>query len=399
MRKPRGPSPRGPRSAEPRSDSGDGTVIQTTTRRPGSGFSARDLSAPWRHVDGVLAFTVCVVAVMGSFMVYSATRHNPATEDLILRHVVFVAIGLVLMAGISLVDYRRITDWWQVIYGLSVLLLLGVLTPLGATINGTSGWYRVGPISLQPAELAKLGTIIAVAAYLGRADRVDLRRLGISLGLLGVPLAITLLQPDLGSALVFVAIALGMFVVGGVKLRHLLVLVVAGILAVVVLLTSGTLDDYQQERLTSFATPNGQSYNVTQAQTAISSGGLTGYGYGAGPQTRGGFVPVQESDFIFTVAGEEWGFVGAGALVAALGVMIWRIWRAAQLSPDKTGTLLCVGILSMFLFHIFENIGMTLGIMPVTGIPLPFVSYGGSSVMASFLAIGLVQSVHMHRFS
>jgi rod shape determining protein RodA len=350
-------------------------------------------------VDGVLVFAVGLVAVMGSFMVYSATRHNPDTDGLIFRHIVFVLVGLAMMAGVSLVDYRRVTDWWQVIYGLSIITLVGVLTPLGATINGTSGWYRVGPVSLQPAELAKLGTIIAVAGYLGAADRVDLRRLATSLGLLGVPLGITLLQPDLGSALVFVAIAAGMLVVGGVRLRHLLVLVVVGILAVVVLLTSGMLDDYQQDRITSFATPNGQSYNVTQAQTAISSGGLTGYGYGQGPQTRGGFVPVQESDFIFTVAGEEWGFVGAAILVAALGAMVWRIWRAAQLASDKTGTLLCVGILSMFLFHIFENVGMTIGIMPVTGIPLPFVSYGGSSVMASFVAVGLVQSVHMHRFT
>ena len=371
----------------------------STTRPATSGFSARDLSAPWRHVDGVLISAVGLVAVMGGFMVWSATRHDPVNADLIYRHIGFLAIGIVLMAGVSLIDYRRITDWWQLIYGASLLLLLGVLTPLGATINGTSGWYRLGPISLQPAELAKIGTIIAVAAYLGSAERVDLKRLGVTLSLLGLPLVITLMQPDLGSALVFVAISLGMLVVGGVNLKHLVVLVVAGVIGVGALLGSGMLDDYQQDRLTDFASADGQSYNVTQAQTAISSGGLTGYGYGQGPQTRGGFVPVQESDFIFTVAGEEWGFLGAGTLVAALGVIIWRIWRSAQLASDATGTLLCVGILSMFLFHIFENVGMTLGIMPVTGIPLPLVSYGGSSILVSFLAVGLVESVHMHRFS
>ena len=371
----------------------------SATRTRTTGFSARDLSAPWRHVDGVLVVAVAVVATMGSFMVYSATRHNPDNSDLIYRHVGFVAMGAVLMAGVSLIDYRRVTDWWQVIYGVSLVLLLGVLTPLGTTINGTSGWYRFGPVSLQPAELAKLGTIIAVAAYLGAADRVDLRRLGVSLVMLGIPLGITVMQPDLGSALVFVAIALGMLVVGGVRLKHLIILVILGVVGIAALLGSGTLDEYQRDRLTSFVTPSGQSYNVTQAQTAISSGGLTGYGYGEGPQTRGGFVPVQESDFIFTVAGEEWGFVGAGILVAALGVIVWRTWRTAQLAPDRTGTLICVGIMSMFLFHIFENIGMTLGLMPVTGIPLPLVSYGGSSVLASFVAIGLVQSVHMHRFS
>jgi rod shape determining protein RodA len=187
--------------------------------------------------------------------------------------------------------------------------------------------------------------------------------------------------------------------VGGVRFRYLAVLVLLAVGVVAGMLAAGVLDEYQQERLSTFLSTDGQSYNVTQAQTAISSGGLTGYGFGEGPQTRGGFVPVQESDFIFTVVGEEFGFLGSALLVGLFGVVIWRIWRAAQLAQDSTGMLLCVGILSMFLFHVFENVGMTLGIMPVTGIPLPFVSYGGSSVMVSFLAIGLVESVHMHRFS
>lgn len=373
--------------------------VSRTVRSTASGFSARDLTAPWRHIDGVLLGVTLTIAAMGSAMVWSATRHTDDNADLILRHLVFVVVGLAIMSAMSLVDYRRLADWWQVIYGGSLLLLLGVLTPLGAVVNGTSGWYRLGPISLQPAELAKLGTILAVATYLGSVDRVDVRRLGVAVGLLAVPLGVTLMQPDLGSALVFVAIALGMLVVGGVRLAHLGVLAVVGVVCLVIVFSSGILQDYQQERLTNFATPDGQSYNVTQAQTAISSGGLTGYGYGKGPQTRGGFVPVQESDFIFTVAGEEWGFMGAGLLVALFAVMIWRIWRTAQMASDALGTLLCAGVMAMFLFHIFESIGMTLGIMPVTGIPLPLVSYGGSSIMASFLAIGLVQSVHMHRFS
>ncbi len=332
-------------------------------------------------------------------MVFSATRHTDDRSDLIWRHGLFIVIGCVLMAVAALIDYRRLADWWPVFYGISITALLGVLTPLGATVNGTSGWYRLGPLSFQPAELAKLGTILAVAAYLGSADRVDLRRLGIALALLGAPLALVMMQPDLGSALVFAAIALGMLVVGGVRLRQLAVLAVLGIVAVGVLLASGALDEYQQDRLSDFLSTEGQSYNVTQAQTAISSGGLTGYGFGEGPQTRGGFVPVQESDFIFTVVGEEFGFLGSALLVGLLGALIWRIWRTAQLAPDQLGTLICVGIMSMFLFHMFENIGMTLGIMPVTGIPLPFVSYGGSSIMASFAAVGIVQSVHMHRFS
>jgi rod shape determining protein RodA len=181
-------------------------------------------------------------------------------------------------------------------------------------------------------------------------------------------------------------------------MRHLSVLVLLGLVAVFAILNSGTLDDYQRERLTSFVSPDGLSYNVDQAQKAIGSGGLTGYGLTNGPQTRGGYVPEQETDFIFTVAGEELGFVGAGGLILLFGVIVWRIWRIAQLAADPLGTLICVGVMSMLLFHIFENVGMTLGIMPVTGIPLPLVSYGGSSMITSFAAIGLVQSVHMHRF-
>ena len=361
--------------------------------------AARDLTAPWHHVDGVLAAVVGVILVMGSVMVYGATRYTEAKTGLVVRHVGFIVVGVALGVFVATVDYRRLLAWWPFLYGGSVLLLLGVLTPLGATVNGTSGWYRLGPLSFQPAELAKLATIISVAAFLGAADRVDWQRLAVALGLLAVPLGLVLAQPDLGSALVFAAIALGMLVVGGVRLRHLVALGVLAVAGVALVVGSGMLDDYQQDRLSNFLSTDGQSYNVTQAQTAISSGGLTGYGFGEGPQTRGGFVPVQESDFIFTVVGEEFGFIGSGLLVALLGVLIWRIWRVAQIAAASAGTLICVGVLSMFLFHIFENIGMTLGMMPVTGIPLPFVSYGGSSIVASCVAVGLVESVHMHRFT
>lgn len=362
-------------------------------------IASRDLTAPWHHVDGVLVGAVGMALAMGSVMVFGATRYNETKADLIWRHLGFVALGVLAGVLLAVVDYRRLLTWWPALYVGSVLMLAGVLTPLGATVNGTSGWYRVGPASFQPAELAKLTTILAVAAFLGAAEDVDWKRLLVALGLLGVPLSLVLLQPDLGSALVFGAIALGMLVVGGVRIRHLAAIGVLLALAVALLLGSGMLDDYQQERLSDFLSTDGQSYNVTQAQTAISSGGLTGYGFGEGPQTRGGFVPVQESDFVFTVAGEEFGFIGSAFLVAMLGLVVWRIWRTADMAADRQGSLVAIGVLSMFMFHIFENIGMTLGIMPVTGIPLPFVSYGGSSIVASCAAVGLVESVHMHRFS
>ena len=375
------------------------TGTMSNPRRGAGRFRARDLSAPWRHVDVTMLVVVGLIVVVGSAMVYSATRRLNGASGYMLRQGLFVVLGVGLMAVVSLIDYRRIADWWQILYGASIVLLVGVMTPLGAVVNGSRGWYRFGPFSMQPAEFAKLASIIAVAAYLGSSEEVDLRRLAGALGLLAVPAGMVLLQPDLGSALVFIVIALGMLVVAGVRMRHLVVLVVLGVVAVSAILTSGTLDQYQKDRLTSFVTPNGQSYNVDQAQKAIGSGGLTGYGFTKGPQTRGGYVPEQETDFIFTVAGEELGFIGAGGLVVMLGILVWRIWRNAQLAADQLGTLICVGIMSMFLFHIFENIGMTLGIMPVTGIPLPFVSYGGSSLLTSFTAVGLVQSVHMHRYA
>jgi len=295
---------------------------------------------------------------------------------------------------LSLLDYRRILAWWPVVYGGSLALLAGVLTPLGATVNGTKGWYRVGPLQLQPAEFAKVAMIVAIAAYLGSGERVDLRRLFGALMLMGAPVALTMLQPDLGSSLVFIVAGLGMMVVGGVKLRHLAVLVALGAIAVVGILNSGTLDQYQKDRLTSFVTPDGQSYNVRQAQIAISSGGITGYGLGKGPQTKGGYVPEQQTDFIFTVAGEELGFLGSGLILFLYLLILMRGFSIARRTDDPFGRLVTTGVIAWFAFQLFENIGMALGLMPMTGVPLPFISYGGSSMFATLIGFGLLQNVY-----
>jgi len=379
-------------------------MLASSNASAGSRFRSQDLSAPWRHVDVVLLVTSLVIAAIGLVLVYSATRRFEGGLDIAVRQGMFVVLGVAVMAGLSMVDYRRILDWWPVLYIASMLLLVGVMTPLGATgAFGAARWYVFGPVVLQPVEITKLGTIIAVAAYLGSAERVDLRRLAIVLMLVGLPFGVTMVQPDLGSALVFVVVGVMMLVVGGVKLRHLAVLVLIGLVAIVGVLQSDALDEYQKQRLLTFANPDAvdeaASYNVTQAQVAISSGGLTGFGFGNGPSTRLGYVPAQRTDFIFTVVGEEFGFVGAGTLLLLYAAMMWRIWRIAQLAANRSGTLLCVGILAMLLFHVFENVGMNLGIMPVTGLPLPLVSQGGSAVLATFASIGLVQSVHMRRYS
>jgi rod shape determining protein RodA len=265
----------------------------------------------------------------------------------------------------------------------------------------------MGPFQLQPSELAKIVVIVALASVIAHFESdLDLGRLVAILGAVGFPMGLILLQPDLGTALVFVAVTMGMLLVGGAQVRHILAVTALGALGVVFVLQSGMLASYQQCRLTSFLGEESQdcedrdaAYNADQAQVATGSGGVLGKGVFNGTQTRLDLVPEQHTDFIFTAVGEELGFVGSGTLLALLGVISWRIWRTAQMARDPLGTLICVGVLSMFVFQVFENIGMTMGIMPVTGIPLPFMSYGGSSTLTEFIAVGLVLNIHMRRFS
>jgi rod shape determining protein RodA len=218
----------------------------------------------------------------------------------------------------------------------------------------------------------------------------------------GVPAVLILLQPDLGTVAVLVAIVLGMLLIAGLRFRYIAVLTLVGLVGVIGAFNSSVLDEYQKDRFTEFLSPNsdeqGSSYNVGQSQNAIGNGGITGEGLFEGSQTRLNYVPEQQTDFIFTAVGEELGFVGGATVLGLYGVIIWRIWRIAKLSRDLLGTLYCVGVLSMLVFQIFENMGMAMGIMPVTGIPLPLLSYGGSSTLVTFAAIGLVLNVHMRRF-
>jgi rod shape determining protein RodA len=262
----------------------------------------------------------------------------------------------------------------------------------------------MGSFQLQPSEFAKVVFIVCLAAY-GAQHRGDLdgARLLRVLVIGGVPMGLILLQPDLGTALVFVAVLLGVLLVGGARPRHLAVLVLLGAIGTAGVLQAGVLKQYQKDRLTAFLDPKGDprlsSYNLRQSEVAISAGGLTGQGLFKGTQTNLSYVPEQHTDFIFTVAGEELGFAGAAVLLALFAVVVWRTWRAAVLARDLPGTLLCVGVLCMLMFQIFENVGMTMGIMPITGIPLPSLSYGGSAMLASFVGVGLVLNVHMRRFS
>ncbi len=384
-----------------------------TVRRPMANFR-RNPTSPFRHVDLVLVSLVGVVTLFGALMVLSTTRGATAPYDTsyLKRVIMFMVIGGVVMGGVALYDYRKLRDFWPFIYGGSVLLLLLVLVPgIGSRSKGTQGWFQLGPFQLQPSELAKLGMIVGFAGLASqfRGD-LDNTRVAMLLGVCGAPMVLVLLQPDLGTTLVSVAVAFALLLVAGVRPRILGILAVVAILGTTMVLTSGVLKQYQRDRLGTFleqdassspssASAQGSAFNLEQAKRAIGSGGLWGKGLFNGPQTRLKNVPEQRTDFIFTAVGEQFGFVGSGALLAVLAAIVWRVWRAAQLARDDFGMLICTGVMVMLLVQIFENVGMTMGIMPITGIPLPFMSYGGSALLTTLISMGLVLSVHMRRFS
>jgi len=382
-----------------------------TVRRPLTNFR-RNHTSPFRHVDVVLVVCIGVVTMFGALMVYSTTRGPIAPYDAsyLKRVVMFTIIGGLVMTGVALFDYRKLRDYWPFIYGGSIFMLTMVLVPgIGSRSKGTQGWFQLGPFQLQPSEMAKLAMIIGFAGLASqfRGD-LDNIRVAMLLGICGLPMMLVMLQPDLGTTLVSVAVAFALLVVAGVQPRILGVLALGAVLLTTLVLTSGVLQDYQVARLTSYTRQNqaittkaeaSARYNLDEAKKTIGSGRFTGTGLFNGPQTRNKFVPEQRTDFIFTAVGEQLGFVGSAALLGVLATIVWRVWRTAQLARDDFGMLLCTGIMVMLMVQIFENVGMTMGIMPITGIPLPFLSYGGSALLTTLISMGLVLSVHMRRFT
>jgi rod shape determining protein RodA len=366
--------------------------------------------APWRHVDPMLALAACGLAVLGLAVIYSSTfsslRAQGLPEGLIMRRqLLSLGLGLGGMVAVSLLDYRRLQAWAAVLLGATVLVLGLVLTPLGSASNGAQSWFALGGYQVQPSEYAKVAMIVVLAAVFGATREPPvLRQLAAGLAAWALVCGLILLQPDFGTFMVFVPILFGVLLVGGVRLRWLLVLALVGSIGVVGMFKLNVLREYQKERLTAFIDPGadpsgrGYTYNARQALIAIGSGGVTGKGYLRGTQTNLQYVPEQKTDFVFTVVGEELGFAGAMLLLALLALLAWRGLRIAALARDPFGALIAAGVVSMLVFQAFVNIGMTIGIMPITGIPLPFVSYGGSSLVSSFLAVGLLENVHMRRY-
>jgi rod shape determining protein RodA len=382
--------------------------------RPGGrGERFLDRDSPLRRLDWVLMLAVLVLCALGAVLVWSATYSNDRLTggdptSFLKKHVINVVIGLVLAACAALFDYRMLRAYAPVIYIASVVGLVAVLSPLGTTINGSHSWIVLpAGFSIQPSEFAKVALVVGVAMLLSeKRDAEDNPRdVDVLLALLfaALPLGLIMLQPDLGTALVVCTLVVGMVAVSGAPARWVAGLLLGAVLVGVVAVQSGAIKDYQLDRLVSFvdpsADPRGAAYNQRQAGIAIGSGGIEGQGLFKGAQTQGNFVPEQQTDFIYTVAGEELGFVGAGGLILVLGLVLWRTARIATQADDLFGRLVGTGVLCWFAFQAFENIGMTLGIMPVTGVPLPFVSYGGSSMFANMIAIGLLQNVHMKRYS
>ncbi|ARZ70137.1 rod shape-determining protein RodA [Streptomyces sp. HU2014] len=366
-----------------------------------------------RRLDWVMLFAALALSGIGTLLVYSATRNRTELNQgdpyyFLLRNILNTGIGLGLAIAAVWVGHRALRGGVPILYAISVLLTAAVLTPLGATINGARSWIQLGAgFSIQPSEFTKititLGMAMLLAAKVDAGDRQhpDHRTVMEALGLAALPIVIILLMPDLGSVMVLVVIVLAVLLASGASHRWIAGLLGAGVLGCVLIWQLGVLDEYQINRFAAFANPaldpSGVGYNTNQARIAIGSGGLTGSGLFHGSQTTGQFVPEQQTDFIFTVAGEELGFVGAGAIVFLVGVVLWRACRIARETTELYGTVVAAGIIAWFAFQSFENIGMTLGIMPVTGLPLPFVSYGGSSMFAAWIAIGLLQSIKVQR--
>jgi rod shape determining protein RodA len=379
-------------------------------RRRAAGVSGRvNPAAAWRHMDLALVTAVIGIAGFGVLMIYSASRDKLQASGsdpafFLKRQALFVIAGAFVMVVTAAIDYRKLRDFAIVFYGTSLFILLAVYSPLGSKSKGAQAWFQIGSYQLEPSEFAKIGLIIALAAYCAAyRGQLDGRRLITGLVLAAVPIALIYKQPDLGTALILAFILILVLLIAGARAGHLVLLAVVGVLAVALVLHFGVLKRYQVDRLSAFLDNRSDTqrtaYNLNQSKIAIGSGGLAGKGLFKGSQTNLSYVPEQHTDFIFTAVGEQLGLLGSAILLSLFGLVVWRTWRIAGLAHDLCGTLLCVGVLAMLLFQIFENVGMTMGIMPITGIPLPFMSYGGSATICSFAAIGLVLNVHMRRFS
>jgi rod shape determining protein RodA len=391
----------------PGGQAGGSPLGQDAPRRPLL-HRALDRQSPLRHLDYILLAAMLGLSLIGTLLVWSATTPalNHAHADprtYLYKQLMNIAIGLVFLVAVSLLGYRQLRLYAPFLYAVSCLGLLVVLTPLGSIVNGAHSWISLpGSFQIEPSEFAKLAIILTTAIILGELrqgeTRPRLRTVGLAAGCAALPIGLVVLEPDLGVVILMLALVIGQIALSGIRLWWLAGVLAGSTVAAVAALQLHLLKAYQFDRLTAFANPSadprGTGYSAAQAKIAIGSGGLFGQGLFHGQLVAGNFVPEQHTDFIFAVAGEELGFAGTVLIIALLAVVLLRALRIAARADDQFGMLVAAGIAIWFAFQSFINIGMTVGIMPVTGLPLPFVSYGGSAIFADMIAIGALQAVH-----
>lgn len=374
--------------------------MSITTRRPATRPVTRLQAA---QLDWVLIFAAAALSVLGCVLIASAGVGAGDGTGAARRQAIAILLAIVLAYAVTRVEPRSLRAWTPALYVVSLVSLLLPFTPAGVSIAGARAWVELPMgFTVQPSEFAKLALICALASTLAVGDRtgaVPDRAVVRALALAALPLVVVLIGNDTGSAMIMSGIVAVIMLVAGVSWRWLAGLATAAALVAVAVVGLGLLADYQMQRLMSFldpaADPYGAGLNTLQARIAVGSGGVTGRGLLDGPQTQGGFVPVNDSDFVFSVAAEELGLIGGLLVIGLLATLVWRGLRIAFDAPDMFGRLIAVGVAAWFGLQGFENIGMNLGVTPVTGVTLPFVSYGGSSMIAAWLGVGLLQLVRL----
>ncbi|RIL11565.1 rod shape-determining protein RodA [bacterium] len=361
---------------------------------------------PWRRVraiDWPLVVAVALAMLAGTLMIYSATlRMEAATtwDDLVVKQAVFAAMSTAILLLMTLTEYRVLLALWVWLYAGVVVGLLALFS-LGQVLGGAQRWYDLGRVAVQPSEFSKVVLVICLAAYFERHDVRQLRHVVISLGLVALLAFLVVLQPNLSTAILLGVIWLGMAFAAGMRPLHFSLLALLGAPTLFIALKTNLLRDYQLERVRVMLDPtfdaSGSGYQSIQSLIAVGNGGLWGRGFASGMQTQGGWLPLMYTDNIFALISEELGFVGGLAFLLLLGFIVWRVFRAASVAQDFAGSLIAIGVGTYLLAQTFVNIGVVLQLLPVTGISLPLISYGGSSVLAVLTAIGLVQSVLVRR--
>ncbi len=380
----------------------------------GLGNINRSPSEPWRNLDWILLVPTYAIAGVGLLAIYSASApiqlRTPGGDPYLFtqRQLIFLIAGTGVMALVMSVDYGWIKERASALYMGTILSLVAVqIVGTGPPGSGANAWFDFGPVLVQPSEFAKVTVLVLIAGYLSeeREGELSYPRFINGLLLVGIPVVLILIQPDFGTASVLIALAMGVLLVAGASMRYVAFISILAVATIGALIASEFVRPYQVDRLTSFVKQDAASdpatrdlvRQVTFSKRAIATGGLTGKGYLRGPLTNGRFIPVQYTDFVFSAIAEQFGLLGTIVLLLLYFFVLFRIWRIARLARDDMGLYICAGVMTMIVWHVFENMGMTMGIMPVTGIPLPLVSYGGSSTVAFLMMLGLVENVHMRR--